>query len=666
MFDKLLIANRGEIACRIARTARRLGVRTVAIYSEADANARHVALADEAWPVGSPSPKDSYLAGEKIIDVARRSGAQAVHPGYGFLAENADFAEACARAGLTFVGPPPQAMRLMGDKAAAKATMGQMGVPILPGVDAADGDAPFEAAETIGFPLLVKARAGGGGRGMRIVRAKEEFADALAAARREAIAAFGDGGLILERYLERARHIEVQVFADAHGDAVAFPERDCSMQRHHQKVLEETPALGLAPGLPAALRLAALTAVRAVGYVGAGTVEFLVQGDAFYFLEMNARLQVEHPITEMIADLDLVEWQLRVACGGRLPLGQESLMTRGWAMEARICAEDPTRDFLPSVGVLEHFRFPEESAALRADSGVRAGDRVSPYYDSLLAKLIVWGADRPTALRQLRRALEECEIVGVTTNLDFLRALVDLPEFTQGAYDTGVIERELNRLVADVPRVDDALLFAAGAAAWWLGAGDKARRRAETSDDPHSPWAVTDAWRLHDRGAHELCFDYGGRRLSARLTPLGDGAFRLETPTGAITVETTEKNDRLRLRVDGVEREMGLVRRQRGVVVIVDGGNHALDNVDAAKPASQIAAADALLSAPVPARVTRVFVEAGESVRKGAPLVVLEAMKMEFALTAPRDGEIAEIHCAVGEMTLEGAQLVTFVEEKPA
>ncbi|MCX7899326.1 MAG: ATP-grasp domain-containing protein, partial [Methylocystis sp.] len=589
MFEKLLIANRGEIACRIARTARRLGVKTVAVYSDADAGALHVSLADEAWPIGPAPAQDSYLAMDKILDVAKRSGAQALHPGYGFLAENAEFAERCGAAGLVFVGPPPQAMRLMGSKASAKTLMERAGVPIVPGYHAEDADIPTlkQAAMRMGFPALIKASAGGGGRGMRIVHTAAEFDAAAEGATREALAAFGDGRLLIEKYLARPRHIEIQIFADAFGHFVSFFERDCSMQRHHQKILEETPAPGLSPSLRRPMREAAIEAARAAGYVGAGTVEFLVQGDAFYFLEMNTRLQVEHPITEMIAGQDLVEWQLRIACGEQLPLTQNDLVMRGCAIEARVCAEDPARDFLPSVGVIEHYRPPVEIGPVRVDAGVRRGDRVTHYYDSLIAKLVVWGADRAAALRNLHRALDDFELVGVTTNLDFLRALARHPRFALGAYDVGFVEREAQALNAAATATDDdALLLAAGAAVWLADLQPEERDYAAANADPFSPWMTADGWRLYGVGSCELHFSRKDRALSARLHLLSRGAFKLETNTGEFIVHATLSDGRMRLRIDGVEREVGIVRRANGLVVIAAGRNLFLDYVDALRPAS--------------------------------------------------------------------------------
>src|SRR6266702_728471 len=447
MFSKILIANRGEIACRIIRTARRMGIATVAVYSEADAAALHVALADEARLIGPPPARESYLDIAAVIAAARDSGAAAVHPGYGFLSENAEFAEACAKAGLVFIGPSPEVIRAMGSKAAAKALMEAHGVPVVPGYHGAEQHEGRLVAEAgrIGFPVMIKASAGGGGRGMRIVAGVGEFAAALDGARREAVGAFGDDRMLIERYLAAPRHIEVQVFGDAHGNAVHLFERDCSIQRRHQKIIEEAPAPGLDPAQRAAIGNAALKAARAVGYVGAGTVEFIVPtdkkaGDAFYFMEMNTRIQVEHPVTEAVTGVDLVEWQLRIAAGEELPLRQEELALNGHAIEARLYAENPARDFLPSTGTLHALHLPE-GEGVRVESGVRAGDSVSPFYDPMIAKLIAWGEDRETARARLRRALGDTALVGVATNLGFLTRVAADPDFAAGRVDTRFIER---------------------------------------------------------------------------------------------------------------------------------------------------------------------------------------------------------------------------------
>ena len=670
MFERLLVANRGEIACRIIRTAKLLGITTIAVYSRADADALHVELADEAWLIGPAPARESYLSIDTIIEIARRSGAQAVHPGYGFLSENAQFSESCARAGLIFVGPPASAMRLMGSKASAKALMERAGVPVAPSYhgDAKDVATLSEAAARIGFPVLIKASSGGGGRGMRVVREAGALPEAIAGAKREAQASFGDDRLLIEKYLSRPRHVEIQIFADTHGGCVSFLERDCSMQRRHQKILEETPAPNFSPELRRAMRQAAVEAARAVGYIGAGTVEFLVQNESFFFLEMNTRLQVEHPVTEMIAGQDLVEWQLRVASGERLPLTEGELRMRGCAMEARICAEDPARDFMPSVGAIAHLRSPRESGPVRVDTGVRRGDRVTHYYDSLLAKLIVWGVDRAEAMQRLRVALDSFELVGVSTNLDLLRALVADPKFQRGEYDTGFVEAEAARLAmpAAPTRNQEAIILTAATAAWLADQRRLDEASAAERGDPWSPWAMGDGWRIDGAGHHDIEFDLNARRLRAKIHPLAAGGFRLETPWLSADVEAGEHDGRMRLRIDGAAREVGLVRRGEEIVVILSGRNYALTPVDPLKPPARAADLDQQLRAPLPARVTRIFVAQGEKVKKGAPLINLEVMKMEVALKAPRDGQIESILCAEGEWMAEGAKLAALVEEEAA
>ncbi|NDP43365.1 MAG: acetyl-CoA carboxylase biotin carboxylase subunit, partial [Aromatoleum sp.] len=479
MFEKILIANRGEIACRVARTARRMGLRTVAVYSDADAGALHVAACDEAYRLGPPPPRESYLLGDTIIEIARRAGAQAIHPGYGFLSENAQFAAACASAGIAFIGPPPAAIAAMGSKSAAKNIMGAAHVPLVPGYHGDDQDPKLLAREAakIGFPVLIKATAGGGGKGMKVVERAQDFAAALASAQREAKAGFGDDRVLIEKYLTAPRHIEIQVFADMHGSAVYLFERDCSVQRRHQKVLEEAPAPAMKPEHRRAMGEAAVAAAKAIGYVGAGTVEFIAadtfaSDGAFYFMEMNTRLQVEHPVTEMITGLDLVEWQLRVAAGEPLPLRQQDLAIRGHAIEARIYAEDPDRGFLPSIGRLAHLRAPATTRSLRVDTGVRAGDEITPYYDPMIAKLIAHGEDRAAALRRLAEALAEYEIVGVATNVAFLQRVVAHHAFASGDVDTGLIARHHDALFPPRTAVArDIVLAAALAEVETLAAG---------------------------------------------------------------------------------------------------------------------------------------------------------------------------------------------------
>ncbi|ARN83725.1 biotin carboxylase N-terminal domain-containing protein [Methylocystis bryophila] len=661
MFRKLLIANRGEIACRIMRTARRLGIDTVAVYSEADATSMHVEQADEAWSIGAAPARESYLSIDKIIDVARRTGAEAIHPGYGFLSENPAFAEACAAAGVVFVGPSASAMRLMGSKASAKSLMERAGVSIIPGYhgDATDLASLEREARRLGFPLLVKASSGGGGRGMRLIESLDQLRDAVAAASREALSAFGEGRVLLERRLLRARHVEVQIFADAEGGCLAFQERDCSLQRRRQKILEETPAPGLARELREAMQQAAVTAARSVGYVGAGTVEFLLEDGRFYFLEMNTRLQVEHPITEMVAGQDLVEWQLRVAAGERLPIGQEALHLRGCAIEARICAEDPQQDFLPSTGLIERLRLPDLGEHIRVDAGVRGGDRITPYYDPLLAKLIVWGEHRAAALQRLQRALDQFEIVGPATNLDFLRALSRETWLESGAYDTTSVEAnaaELRRTTPLAPE-DERVILAAGAAVWLSDLCLEARATAAGRDGACAPWDATDGWRLDGRQGADVEFLMNDQRIKLRLHPEGEGAFRLESNGHAARVEFAPSGAELRLCVDGVWREVGVVRRAAALVIVLRGRNHVLAPHDPLRSASRPGDSDRRLIAPLPARVTRVHATNGQVVKAGASIVTLEVMKTEFVLRAPRDGAIAGLACKEGEWVPEGATL---------
>ena len=662
MFRKILIANRGEIACRVIATARRMGIGTVAVYSDADATARHVALADEAWPIGPAPARESYLRGETIIDVALRSGAQAVHPGYGFLSENADFADACAAAGLVFIGPPASAIRAMGSKAAAKALMGAAGVPLVPGYhgEAQDPALLAREAERIGFPVLIKASAGGGGKGMRIVTDAPSFTAALEGAQREAAASFGDDRVLVERYLTSPRHIEIQVFADTHGNAVSLFERDCSVQRRHQKVLEEAPAPGMDPARRRAMGEAAVAAARAVGYAGAGTVEFIVdaggaEGDAFYFMEMNTRLQVEHPVTEAITGLDLVEWQLRVAAGEPMPVAESALSITGHAIEARVYAEDPARDFLPSVGRLLHLRQPAERPGVRVDTGVRQGDSITPNYDPMIAKLIVHGADRADALRRMSAALMEYEVVGVQTNLALLRAVIGHPDFASGQFDTGFIGLHPEVLSPPAATPDPAVWAAASLAVLQEGQA-KARTDAARTGDPYSPWVELDAWRMNGDGYQDLHFAAGETAVAIRAH-LGGGPVRLDAPDGPITVAMHGGS----LRVDGVARATEVVREGDELTVLLAGQGTTLRHVDPlAGPGGEAGGSDRV-AAPIPARVTRVLVSAGDAVTKGMALLVLEAMKTEITLSAPADGVVDSVRAAVGEMVEEGVPLVTFV-----
>jgi 3-methylcrotonyl-CoA carboxylase alpha subunit len=663
LFSKILIANRGEIACRVIRTARRMGIATIAVYSEADRNALHVELADEAWPIGPAPARESYLNIETILDAARNSGAEAVHPGYGFLSENAEFAEACEAAGIVFIGPPASAMRKMGSKAEAKDLMQRHGVPLVPGYHGADQNPArlLDEAERIGFPVLIKASAGGGGRGMRAVGGAAEFASALTGAKREAEAAFGDGRVLLEKYLARPRHIEIQIFADRHGNTVHLFERDCSIQRRHQKVLEEAPAPGLDPAQRSTMAEAAVAAARAVGYVGAGTVEFIAEGGAFYFIEMNTRLQVEHPVTEAVTGLDLVEWQIRVAAGEPLPICQQDLVLKGHAIEARLYAEDPERGFLPQTGTLHGLRFPPPEVA-RVDTGVRQGDTVTLFYDPMIAKIIAWGEDRAAAIGRLRRALAETAVLGVGTNLDFLARVAAHPEFGSGTVDTGFIERNRAALVPLRRPAPDTVL-AAAALFRLLARKDAAKAAASRSGDPFSPWARVDAWRLNGRGHQELIFRDGAEERLVSATHQA-GSWMLQFDDRTLLAEGERRADAaLSILLDGVRKQITVLDHDAETAVFLDGESWRLIEID---PLAARAGEDPTagrLTAPMPGRVTQLMVEPGASVRRGQPLVVIEAMKMEHTVTAPADGVVEAVRFAPGDLVEEGAELIALASE---
>ncbi len=646
MFTKILIANRGEIAVRIARTARRMGIEAIAVFSDADAKAMHVLAADRAYPIGAAPPRESYLSIPRIIEAARLSGAQAIHPGYGFLSENPAFADACAAAGIVFIGPPASAMRAMGSKSAAKALMATSGVPLLPGYHGDNQDPGFlaEQAESVGFPVVIKAVSGGGGRGMRVVERAADFGAALQSARQESASAFGDDRVLIERYLQRPRHIEVQIFADTHGNAVHLFERDCSAQRRHQKVIEEAPAPGLSARQRQEMGAAAVAAAQAVGYTGAGTVEFVADSDGFFFLEMNTRLQVEHPVTEMVTGFDLVEWQLRVAAGEKLPATQSEIHLDGHAFEARIYAEDPARDFAPSIGRLSLFELPSD---VRVDTGFAAGDTVSIHYDAMLAKLIVHGPDRVAALRVLKRALDGCEVAGVVTNLDLLGRIAGHPDFAAGGIDTGFIAREGTTLLAGQGAPPDAVLAAMALAELDVEAV------AADGGDPYSPWDARDGWWTNSSPVRTLDFMDGETAYPVRAVRDGT-AWRLTIGerrllAGGGTIDGVR--ERLRVAKDGETRTL---RR--------DGQTWRLRLPDPiAGVDDEGGGADRLL-APIPGQVTAVSVVVGQAVSRGQVLVVLEAMKTVFRLTAPADGTVSAVNCAAGEMVQEGQILVSFGE----
>ncbi len=666
MFDTILIANRGEIACRVIRSARRLGVRAVAVYSEADAAARHVRMADAAVCIGPAAARESYLNIERIIAAAKEMGAQAIHPGYGFLSENEDFAQACAAAGLVFIGPPVAAIRAMGSKSAAKALMEKAGVPLVPGYHGDNQDATFLAGEAarIGWPVLIKASAGGGGKGMRIVRAAAEFADALASCRREAAASFGDDRVLVEKYLERPRHIEMQVFGDTQGNVVHLFERDCSVQRRHQKVIEEAPAPGMTAGRRAAMGKAAVDAAKAVGYVGAGTVEFIVAADGtFHFMEMNTRLQVEHPVTEMITGLDLVEWQLRVAAGEPLPLTQEQLSIRGHAIEARIYAEDPGKGFLPSTGRLVHLAPPAESLHVRVDAGVEEGDAITPHYDPMIAKLIVHGETRERACALMLQALAQYRVVGVANNVEFLSRLVACPAFAQADLDTGLIEREHDFLFASKAAPPREAWLAA-ALAELLREQAAADAAAQKDADPHSPWHRRDGWRVNLGVSRRLTFRCGETTRVVGVAYVGN-AYRLELD-GQSTLAGGEMLPGSQLRADfgGNRCAATVVVAGERRHVFLHGRCFVLAAVDPLYHAGEGGGAEGGLTAPMPGKVIALVARAGDKMEKGAPLLILEAMKMEHTICAPTAGTVKSFRYAVGEQVADGADLVDFEPAK--
>ena len=650
MISKLLIANRGEIACRVIATAHRLGIATVAVYSDADLGARHVAMADEAVRIGPPAAADSYLQGARIIEAALATGAQAIHPGYGFLSENPEFVEAVEAAGLIFVGPPASAIRAMGLKDAAKTLMVEAGVPVVPGYHGAEQDPAFLAleAEKIGYPVMIKARAGGGGKGMRLVERAQDFAAALEGAQREGLASFGDPACLIEKFIQNPRHIEIQVFGDAHGTVVHLFERDCSLQRRHQKVIEEAPAPGMTDDLRAAMGQAAVEAAKAIGYTGAGTVEFIVDGsgplrsDGFWFMEMNTRLQVEHPVSEAITGLDFVELQLRVAAGAALPVTQSDLRISGHAFEARVYAEDVPKGFLPATGTLEHLSFPLGTAftngPARIDSGVRQGDVISPWYDPMIAKVVVHGPTRAAALAQLKAALAGCHVAGSVTNLGFLHALSRDPDFANGDVDTGLIARKLKSLTTQIPPSPQVTGLAAYVALGLDGAVATA------------PWTALRGWRAW--GQAGAVADLGGREIA--VTFAGDDRFEIDGV--GMTIAATSDG----FRVDG--QRLAAVRTSDAVTVFDSGAAHVFDITDPLAASGDAVGGDAI-TAPMPGLVKSVAAQVGQSVIAGEAMMVLEAMKMEHTLRAPRDGVIAEVMASVSDQVSDGALLIALEPE---
>jgi 3-methylcrotonyl-CoA carboxylase alpha subunit len=667
VFTTLLIANRGEIACRVAATARRLGIKTIAVYSDADAESKHVAACDIAVRLGPAPASESYLKAEEILRVALAHGAQAIHPGYGFLSENEAFAQACAKAGICFVGPPASAIAAMGSKSAAKTLMEKAGVPLVPGYHGDEQAPKFlqQQADTMGYPVLIKASAGGGGKGMRIVTQAKDFIAALASCKREASASFGDDKVLIERYLQKPRHIEIQVFSDTHNQHVYLFERDCSVQRRHQKVIEEAPAPGMTQARRQEMGEAAIAAARAVNYVGAGTVEFIAEPDGrFYFMEMNTRLQVEHPVTEMITGMDLVEWQLRVAAGERLPKTQQELQRCGHSIEARIYAENADKDFLPSIGRLIHLEFPDHEAFInadvRVDGGVRAGDTISPYYDPMIAKLIVRGADRDQARARMLRALAATQIVGVHTNVAFLRRLMADEAFAEADLDTGLIERRRATLLpAPIPATREALLLACAA----VLEQEKAAS-ALTTD----PWAERCGWRVDGSYRRMLSFQ-DSESVQEVLIDMVDGvtSFTVDAERAAVEISSQTNGVASVLHVALLMRSSrvsGTVVRQGGRFdVFVSGKCETLTLKDPLASTGQAEADHAgSLTAPMPGKIIAIEVKAGEKVKRGQALLVMEAMKMEHTINAGLDGVVENIFFGVGEQVAEGAVLISLTQ----
>ena len=679
MFTKILIANRGEIACRVAATARRMGIQTVAVYSDADAGAKHVQACDEAVHVGGPAPKDSYLRWERILQAAKDTGAEAVHPGYGFLSENEDFAKACTAAGLVFIGPPAAAILAMGLKAESKRLMASAGVPLVPGYHGVDQDPALlqREADRIGYPALIKASAGGGGKGMRVVEKSEDFAAALASCQREASNSFGSDAVLIEKYVQRPRHIEIQVFGDTHGNCVYLFERDCSVQRRHQKVLEEAPAPGMTDTLRAQMGAAAVAAAKAVNYVGAGTVEFIVEQTAydqpesmkFFFMEMNTRLQVEHPVTEAITGLDLVEWQLRVASGEPLPLRQDQLKMQGHAIEARICAENPDKQFLPATGTLQVYRKPQatsfERGTVRIDDGVREGDTISPFYDSMVAKLIVHGETRVQALARLDTALAQTHIVGLNTNVQFLRHVVRSPAFAHAQLDTALIQRE----AAVLFQQEKVGLPAAVAAvvAHTL--------QAEQALQGHDPFSRRDGWQSHGVAQRRFEFVWQDQPRSARLTCGHDGRLSLslagsgpDAKGGEVRELAPPVSGPLHFSAEGAglwvqwgdaPRSFSQLDWQGETAhLFTPQGATRITVLDPLAHAGEAAQEGGRLTAPMPGKVVSFAVKAGDKVKAGQALAVMEAMKMEHTISAPQDGTVAELLYAPGDQVADGAELL--------
>jgi 3-methylcrotonyl-CoA carboxylase alpha subunit len=665
MFSKILIANRGEIACRIIKTARRLGISTVAVYSDADKDALHVRLADEAIHIGSAPARESYLLGERILEAADTTGAQAIHPGYGFLSENSAFARACEQRQIRFIGPTAEAIEAMGSKSAAKQIMEKAQVPLVPGYHGDDQNPELlrQAANDMGYPVLLKATAGGGGKGMRQVWSPQEFDEALAAARRESMASFGDDTMLVEKYLTKPRHVEVQVFCDSLENAVYLAERDCSVQRRHQKVIEEAPAPGISDQLRQQMGETAVAAARAINYQGAGTVEFLLDEDgSYYFMEMNTRLQVEHPVTEMITGQDLVEWQLLVASGKPLPLRQDQVRINGHAFEARVYAEDTDNDFLPATGTLAFLRAPDESSHVRVDTGVCEGDEISVYYDPMIAKLVVWDESRERALQRLASALSEYRIGGTVTNLDFLYNLATSRPFVEAELDTGFIERhrelifhqQRQDIENELPRAALALLLA-----------NQLESNSRSCLDPWSPWQQGNAWRLNEPHVHNLSLHYHGENHTVTIEVRGSG-YLVSSAGHQMLIKGELEGDRLHLEVDGHRQSGTLARMNTGYTLYLPDSAIHFQAVSPDIGEADTAGTDSALNAPMNGTLTALLVEPGTQVEANTPLLVLEAMKMEHTIRAPSAGTIERFYFQPGDLVDGGAELLKFTSDEEA
>ncbi|ARD23115.1 acetyl/propionyl/methylcrotonyl-CoA carboxylase subunit alpha [Shewanella japonica] len=664
MFTKLLIANRGEIACRIINTARDMGIRTVALYSDADANARHVAMTDESFHIGGSAPADSYLKADLIIDIAKKSGAEAIHPGYGFLSENAEFARNCEQNGVAFVGPGSDAIDAMGSKSAAKIIMGAANVPLVPGYHGDDqSDATLlDEAKNVGYPMLIKAAYGGGGKGMRIVESQADVLEAINSARREAASSFGNDKLLMERYLRQPRHVEVQVFADTFGNTIYLSDRDCSIQRRHQKVVEEAPAPGLSDSLRKQMGEAAVAAAKAIDYVGAGTVEFLLDtDDSFYFMEMNTRLQVEHPVTEMVTGQDLVKWQLMVASGSELPLSQDEVRVHGHAFEVRIYAEDPRNEFLPAAGKLNFLREPDQNRHVRIDSGIRENDTISNFYDPMISKLIVWDESRPRALQRLTHALSSYQISGLKHNIEFLANIAEHKAFAEADFCTDFIERYSNSLIGDVTDETENALALAGLYQV-LARQHAAKINATNSDDPYSPWGQVSGFRLNSANVHHVALLHvtgadGEHELqNLVITDLGD-SLHLGLNGQALKLAGSIKDEVLLAEINGHKSKVPVSHEGDEFTLFLPSGSYHFKAVLAQEAEETVDSAEKL-KAPMNGTVVTHLVEVGETVVEGQGLLVMEAMKMEYTIEAPFDGVVSEFYFQSGELVTDGVQLL--------